>query len=261
MEYEADTSMLFTQTTVSASIYASMIDEESPSTTGNNEMHIEETQGGEIEFTVPPEEVASTEAAIPNLEPIIVPSTDRSAVNISTASRKKGPSNVKPLKATKSLRSSKKKPLSNKRMKVDSFEVVQQQESMDEAHIANNFQEPVQIQYPALPDDEPSSSSQHPESQLVEGTIIFHSISFYRFTSNAFIFIEFVHSPKLFLTTDGYALSVKERVKVGMSVSFTERGFERVSGLKEGDAGVVLSIDSANSLTALNVEVRTNCDI
>jgi hypothetical protein len=61
--------------------------------------------------------------------------------------------------------------------------------------------------------------------------------------------------------TDEYALSVKERVKVGMTVSFTERGFERLSGLKEGDAGVVLSIDSANSLTAFNVEVRKNCDI
>jgi len=154
MECEADPSMLSTPTTVSASIYVSMIDEESPSTTGNNEMHIQETQG-EIEFTAPPEEV-----------------------NISTASRKRGPSNVKSLKATNSLRSSKKKPLSNKRMKVDSFEVVQQQESMDEAHIATNFQEPVQIQNPVLPDDEPSSSSQYLESQLVEGIIIFNSFFF-----------------------------------------------------------------------------------
>jgi hypothetical protein len=155
-----------------------MTDEESPTTTGNNEMHIQETQG-EIEFTTPAEEVASTEAAIPDLKPIIAPSTDRSAINISTALRKRGQSKVKAPKATKSLQSSIKRPWSNKRMRVDSFEVVKQQESMDEAHITTNSQEPVQIQNPVLPDDEPSSSSQHRESQLVEGIIIFHSF-FYR---------------------------------------------------------------------------------
>jgi len=178
MKYEADPSLVSTHTTFSASIHVSMTDEESPTTTGNNEMHIQETQG-EIEFTTPAEEVASTEAAIPDLKPIIAPSTDRSAINISTALRKRGQSKVKAPKATKSLQSSIKRPWSNKRMRVDSFEVVKQQESMDEAHITTNSQEPVQIQNPVLPDDEPSSSSQHRESQLVEGIIIFHSF-FYR---------------------------------------------------------------------------------
>lgn len=52
------------------------------------------------------------------------------------------------------------------------------------------------------------------------------------------------------------ALNVMEQVQVGMSVTFTEGGVERVSDLEEGDIGVVLSIDSTGSLDGCNVEVH-----
>lgn len=54
---------------------------------------------------------------------------------------------------------------------------------------------------------------------------------------------------------DEYALNVKERVKVGMIVTFTDGGVERVHDIAEGDVGVVLSIDSAGSLADFNVKV------
>jgi len=57
---------------------------------------------------------------------------------------------------------------------------------------------------------------------------------------------------------DEYGLNVQERVQVGMSVTFIEGGFERLSDLEEGDTGVVLSIDFAGSLNDFNVEVRTD---
>jgi len=65
-------------------------------------------------------------------------------------------------------------------------------------------------------------------------------------------------SPNLSMA-DEYALKVKQQVHVGMSVTFSEGGVERISDLEEGDTGVVLNIDSAGSLNDFNVKVRRYC--
>lgn len=75
-----------------------------------------------------------------------------------------------------------------------------------------------------------------------------------------FLFVGLLYSPNSSLA-DEYALNVKERVKVGMSVTFSEGGGKSVFDLKEGHSGVVLSINPAGSLNDCNVKVRTNCHV
>ena len=65
-------------------------------------------------------------------------------------------------------------------------------------------------------------------------------------------------SPNLSVANE-YAVKVKQQVQVGMSVTFSEGGVQRISDLEEGDKGVVLSIDSAGSLSDFNVKVRRYC--
>ena len=65
-------------------------------------------------------------------------------------------------------------------------------------------------------------------------------------------------SPNLSVANE-YAVKVKQQVQVGMSVTFSEGGVQRISDLEEGDKGVVLSIDSAGSLNDFNVKVRRYC--
>lgn len=152
-----------TQTTDSELVYVSMPVEEGPSTstTGSGEMCLQGSQG-ENELMPPPEEVAMT---------VISTSPGQSAFKICKSSRKKGPPKVKAPKATKSRRqTANKKQSPNKRMKVDSSKVTEQQESVEKAPIATNSQDPFQTQSLVLPDDEPSSSSQFPDTQLGEGT-------------------------------------------------------------------------------------------
>ena len=149
-------------------VNVNMSAEEEPSTsstTRSSEISIVESQE-ENELTPPPEEVATTEAAIP----VIITSSDQSTLKSGKAIRQKAPPKVKAPKATKSRRSTSKKQAPNKRAKVDSSEVTEEQESMEETPLAACSQDPSQIQSPALPDDEPSSSSQLPETQLGEGT-------------------------------------------------------------------------------------------
>lgn len=63
-------------------------------------------------------------------------------------------------------------------------------------------------------------------------------------------------APNLSLA-DECALNVKERVGVGLSVTLTEGGVERLNDFEDGVTVVVLNIDPMASLTNFNVLVRT----
>ena len=130
-------------------------------------------------LTAPPLTVASIEDQIPEQEVILTTSSRQSAATIGKVGRKRGPPKVKAPKGTKSRRLSNNKPSPNKKTKVDSSEeVFQPQES--KARITSNSQDALQIQSSVLPNDEPSSSCQLPDSQFGEGTIFFFTIFLFK---------------------------------------------------------------------------------
>ena len=131
-----------------------------------------------VETTAPPESLSPMEERVPEMQEVgssLATSPGKSAVKTGKAIRQKAPPKMKAPKATKSRRSANNKKPPNKRMKVESSEVTEEQESMDETPSATCSQDLSQFQPPAQPDDEPSSSSQLPDSQFGEGTYSFHS--------------------------------------------------------------------------------------